>query len=522
MHLTLLQRLGRGVTSSALGQIIAGLNSLLLVPLFLRAWGAEGYGQWLTLTALISYLKLLDLGGQSYVGNLLALAYARQDKTGFQQVLSTGVSLFTFICLGALVIIILLVSWPNNSFFGLAQPLNLNDRLVLASMSASLLLSIVGGVYVTVYRSTGRYARGAMVGNLIGLVILGTSAGMLLAKVQPGVFAVGLLGQNIWNTLVVIWDTRRQIPESRGLSVSLVAARRGLGYLGDSFYFWLIALAGALNQQGLLLLLTSLVSPVAVALFATHRTVAGLLRYVSTLLQGPLWPEFSFLWAQKRHNDMERVIVTTTGLMLFSSGLGAIALYIFFPAIYPLWTGRTLAIQMPLFSLLLLQGVLMSGWVSASWSLMACNQHRTLAFLTLMNAIVTIISAVLLIAHMGTFGAVLASLIGDVTCGLLVTPWLTSRRLQISGWRIYRTNIVTLIVLVPFGIAAVWLSTFLAAPLALLGFSLLAIGLSYPALIFILGGNEVRILTSKLYQAISMIYLENRVRWQPTSRAENH
>ena len=40
----------------------------LLVPLFLRAWGADGYGGWLTLTAFVSYLGLLDLGGRTTSG----------------------------------------------------------------------------------------------------------------------------------------------------------------------------------------------------------------------------------------------------------------------------------------------------------------------------------------------------------------------------------------------------------------------------------------------------------------------
>lgn len=177
-------------------------------------------------------------------------------------------------------------------------------------------------------------------------------------------------------------------------------------------------------------------------------------------------------------------------------------LYIFFPIIYPLWTGRALTIQMPLFGLLLLQGVLTTGWVSAGWSLMACNQHRALALWTLLNALVTIACAVLLITPMGAFGAVLASLIGDVTCSLLVIPWLASRRLQISGRRIYGTIVFSLVALVPFGVLAALLSTFLTVPLALPAFCLLAVGLSYPALVFIVGGNEVKVLFRKLRQAM--------------------
>ena len=72
-----INRLSRGVASTALGQIISAAKSILLVPLFLSAWGADGYGKWLILTALVSYVSLIDLGGQLYIGNIIAQEYVK-------------------------------------------------------------------------------------------------------------------------------------------------------------------------------------------------------------------------------------------------------------------------------------------------------------------------------------------------------------------------------------------------------------------------------------------------------------
>lgn len=505
MNSTFSQRLGKGIASSALAQVIAGLNAFLLVPLFLRAWGAEGYGLWLALTALISYLSLLDLGGQSYVGNLLALAYTRQDKAEFRRVLSGGVSLFIFICLGVWIAVILLVSWPNLPFPGLGRALSFDERLVLICMSTLLLIAIPGGVYVTAYRSTGLFVRGTMVGNLMRLILLGISIGLLYLSANPGVYAAGMLGHGIVMTLVIIRDIQRQIPNCRRIHIGLGEARYGLTYLGGSLYFWLIALAGALNQQGLLLVLTALGSPVAVALFATHRTAAGLLRYVSTLLQGPLWPEFSFLWAQKRYSDMERVVVISTGLMMLSSGVVAIALYMFLPFIYPLWTGHALEVQMSLFGILLLQGVLATAWFGASLGLMACNHHQLLSGWMLLNALITIACAVLLVKPLGALGAALASLIGDITCSLIVIPWLTSQRLRISARQIYKTIIFSLLILTLFVAIVSILSAWLTEWLTLFVFGLVVTGLGYPALVFVLGQTEANNLANKLRRSVRSI-----------------
>src|SRR3990172_4082748 len=91
---TATRRLWRGFGSAALGQFIEVANVILLVPLFCRAWGAAKYGWWISLTALISYLSLLDFGGQNYIGNLLADSYIRKDEAQFRRWLSEGVSLF--------------------------------------------------------------------------------------------------------------------------------------------------------------------------------------------------------------------------------------------------------------------------------------------------------------------------------------------------------------------------------------------------------------------------------------------
>jgi O-antigen/teichoic acid export membrane protein len=501
MDATFTQRLLKGLASSALGQVIGGLNAILLVPLFLLAWGADGYGRWLSLTAMISYLSLLDLGGQSYIGNLLAVEYVKRDVASFRKILSAGLSLFVLLNLGVLLIVVLLAMIPQLPFPGLNRSMNLDERLVILFMSATLLISIPGGVYVTAYRATGLFARGTMVGNILRSVGLGLSAGLLYIHASPGIYAAGIFGHGILMTMAVIWDTQRQITQCRGVRISFTYAKEGMSYLGGSLYFWIMALAGAINQQGVLLLLTA-VSPVAVALFATHRTVAGLLRYISTLLQGPLWPEFSFLWAGKLYPKIERLVVTSTALSMLGSGVVAVLLYLFIPYIYPVWTGKKLDLHIPLLSVLLLQGVLAAGWYTVSWGLMASNQHRQLAVWMLLNALVTIILAALLVGRWGALGAAFASLIGDVSCGLLVIPWLTGRLLQISAKRIYSTMFLALFVLAVIAGAGTSLSPLLPKWLALSVFCLLTFGMIYPALIFILGAKETNDLVGQFLQSI--------------------
>ena len=51
-----------GSLVTVLGEGIGAIKHILLVPLFLWAWGKLVYGEWLTIYALVAYLPLIDLG----------------------------------------------------------------------------------------------------------------------------------------------------------------------------------------------------------------------------------------------------------------------------------------------------------------------------------------------------------------------------------------------------------------------------------------------------------------------------
>ncbi|MBX6360147.1 MAG: hypothetical protein IRZ03_08715 [Acidobacterium ailaaui] len=61
-----LRRIGKLFAANNLGQIITVLTQLLLPPAFLHAFGESLYGQWLALSAAISYLITFNYGLQTY------------------------------------------------------------------------------------------------------------------------------------------------------------------------------------------------------------------------------------------------------------------------------------------------------------------------------------------------------------------------------------------------------------------------------------------------------------------------
>lgn len=448
---TAASRLGWGLGSTVLGQIISAANAILLVPLFLRAWGGDGYGQWLTLTALVSYLTLLDFGGQSFIGNLMAREYVSGNEDGFVEKLSEGVSLFAMIAFLAFCLLGIILTLPGFSLPGHSVPLDLNERLVLLFMGAAFLIAVPGSVYITTYRATGLFARGTMVSNIVRSIGFLSYAAILALGVSPTIYAAGFLINSSIGTLVFIWDIRRKIPVSRRISLSLASAWAGRFHVSGSIHFWLLAVANGLKQQGVILVLAASLSPVIVALYATHRTITGLVNYVSMVMQAPVWPELTFLHAQERKDDLARTALLLVKLVVLLSTGAALVLLIFGPSIYPLWTGRKLQLQPTLLGLFLIQAILFSGWSTSGWSLLASNQHRNLAYSSLANAALTIIAAVILAPRFGVLGVALATLLGDVVCGAIIYPWLASHALGFQLRKMYEAILVPCLAVMPVG-----------------------------------------------------------------------
>ncbi len=434
-----LRRLLIGIGSSGMSQVIAAAQPIFLVPLFLRAWGAEGYGRWLVLTAMVSYLSMLDFGGQNFIGNLLAIDYAQGKKEAFSKKLSEGVSLFLFIAFVVLVfLVILLFGLMNSSLPILGNVLSSEERWIILFLGSNFLISIPAGVYVTAYRASGLFVRGTMIGNVLRIFHLTVSSFLLYHSASPLVYAVVFWIAGVVGTIVIVWDSRRVITACHHIRVGLAEAKRGKQYLQGALHFWILALSNGLNQQGVLLVLAVFASPATVALYATHRTAAGLVGYVGNILQAPLWPELSFMWAQNRREDLRKVLLLSISLVMLFSGVAALVMWVFLPFIYPAWTGKQLQIQPALFAVFLFQGALAAGWLTSGWSLLAANEHRILARWSLANAVVTVLLSFLLAPKHGAVGVALATLFGDMLCGLLIYPKLVAHFMNLTVWQVYR------------------------------------------------------------------------------------
>lgn len=464
--------------------MLAAAQAFLLVPFFLRAWGADLYGAWVALVALTSYLMLLELGGQGYMGNLLGERFARGDAAGFTKLFSEGVSLFALVgAAGATLVTVgvAIALAPGTSIIGI--DVTLDVAAVILLLAAAQLLGVVGGMYNAAFRGAGLYARGVMVGNIVRLAGLVLSLGLLAVGAPPLVYALGLFAQAAVGTSVLHYFAYRAIDAVRGLRVSLANARDGWQHLRGSIYFALLSAAQGVVPQALVLVLATGAASAEVAAFSTHRTLVGLVTYVIVLLQGPLVPELTFLWGHGRADRFRALSFLGVRIGIVACGLVAAGVWLVAPAFFPLWTDGAIPVDGVLLALLLAHGTLAVAYTAATWPLISTNRHRELAKLAALSALLTVGVAAILVPIWGPRGAAAAALAADGGFGILVYPLLASRALGARASLVYRQVAAalllvalmggvayTLVVVLPFGLLALalaLLATLLAAaPLA--------------------------------------------------------
>jgi O-antigen/teichoic acid export membrane protein len=331
-----------------------------------------------------------------------------------------------------------------------------------------------------------------MVGNVGRLASAVVFATILLIGASQSAYAVATLLLGGGMTGVIIWDTRRRIAACNQVRLSLTRVRQGWKNLGGgALWFWLMALSAALNQQGISLVLAAATSPAVVALYATHRTLANIPGYVFLLLQAPLSPELTQLWANGRKSDMSYLTFLALRATVCLTGTIALLIWVSAPVLFSRWTAGRLLLDPVLLLILLLQAVLSAAWSVTAWPVLTTNHHRGVSSWTLVNAVVSISLAAILARPYGHRGVAIASLTGDVLCGLIVFPTISARFLGVSVRTVIGHMSASAAGLLPLGLLAVIARRLWEGWPAVLAFSLSGLVISYPTLLLAIGKSNL-------------------------------
>ena len=413
-------RVSRSVSALSLGAAINILTQISVVPLGLYIWGKIRYGEWVSLTGLITLLKVTDLGLQTFVVNNLCASYVQGDKERMQQSLNSAIKVqCAMIAILLLAVASILLTFPPDRTLNFQTIGGFELFAVLMLLAIEILIGVPMGVIAGVYRASGRLTRGAMIGNVQQLLLVASTCALIAGHQSFATLAATRVTIAIGISFFILNDLRKLYP---WLHISPPAGfwRAGAKMIIPGLFFLAVPLADYLANQFTLLVLQKNLDGGEVSRLATHRTVVNLAQMVSGLLANAIWPELTALYALSHKEQLRKAHRSFVKLNMWMVAVATFGMLPFVSLIYPSWTAGRLTIEKATLTFLIIKTLFWGMWSASMVVLLATNRQKKVALIILGAAILTSTMSIILVPQMGISGAALASLLGDV----LLPAWL--------------------------------------------------------------------------------------------------
>lgn len=414
----MIKRLTHGTAVTLMRQVINVAGQLLLIPLYLKFWGDQLYGEWQLLSAAIAYVTLLDFGVQTFAVNRMNQCYAREDLPELRRVFHTALHLsMTVSGAAGLILIGLITLIPVESWFHLEQTGRQTAMVALAALAFQFTCSLPAGVIGGVYRAIGEYSRDVLFNNIQRASVITATALLLMNGGGIVTIAIAQLTGLLAHIAFVQWDLRRRHPEVR-IGISGRDRRLGWSFIGPSGLFFLMQISMALTLQGTTLLIGAVAGAGVVAVFVALRALANCIPQVAQALGATLWPELTALEAKKDYRRLGEAYVLASKLLLGFALTAGVFLHFTAPDIVQWWTSGRLHFDSNLMNALILLQICQAWYLTSNVLLGSSNNHKRLAICQLLSSAAGLTVGAILGRRFGA-GAVLWSLVGAevaITC----------------------------------------------------------------------------------------------------------
>lgn len=330
--------------AASLGQLLNILNQLALVPLYIKIWGPQLYGEWLILSAAPSVIAMAgDLGFGTVAANEMNIAVARQDKGYalriFQNnwIVITSFSLIFFLGAG-----LVLSAVSVRDSLHIYQITNSDAKIIIALFLGNLLLMQQNGLLLAALRCDGNYVLGMVLGNISKIIELTLLAVLLLVyHAQPLTIVLAIVSVMlltvIANRVVVFMRSPWIKYGTQEFSMPLIKEQTPIALSFLSF-----PITQALSIQGAIILVGYLLGPAYVVVLSTTRTFMNVIKQVVSVVNASIWPELTTAYGQDDLVKFQTIFVRAVQVILVVVLGFNLSIWLIGKPIYLFWTKHKL------------------------------------------------------------------------------------------------------------------------------------------------------------------------------------
>jgi O-antigen/teichoic acid export membrane protein len=316
-------------------QLVVTAQQILLPPAFIAVYGKSGYGQWLALSAAISYLGTFNYGLQTYTNMQMAIHYNRGEVRACQETQSAGLRvLLGALALVALVLLVIFIM-PLASWLRLTIP-NREAQWTLYLLGMQLMANMLFGFFSGSFLVFNQAHRGQHYSNINQLICMLAIVGLVLLHQPFPLIVAGQLAVTLVTATLVAFDLSRRCPDLRPRLSHWKKGALG-SILKPSSQYMLLASSNLLAYQVPIILMQRLLGPTVVVIYSVSRTVYSMSRRLLYVVTNSLSAEITTVYGRqdwpaltKLYRLSERVILLLTPPVTFGAMLAT-------PVLLKLW-----------------------------------------------------------------------------------------------------------------------------------------------------------------------------------------
>lgn len=429
-----------------LNQMVGVLSKLVLVPLFIQAWGIQIYADWIFITTLASYLSFIELGSNIFIINKLTELFSEKKFSEYNKYLSTSIIVYGFIVTIALILLAIFPALMN--LFSNKTKLDVH---LFTIYGAYVLLQIPLNFIIGIYRSILQVSRSTTILLSTSLVNLMLSITLLAGRMQPLLFSLAQILMTIALIIFISINLNSVLRQNIGFKVlhlsSNFSVTTAKSFVMPSMAFSSVNFLQQILAQGPVILLNIISTAEAVVMFATIRTMVNAIKTVIGSFVNSAWPFLTANSNLDRIGSLKSLYCKVQLVNQFVGLSGFVSLLYIGKTIFLEWTINKLTITNYQYGFILF-GMLIQAFCIAPITLfLSTNRADKLIAPLVCSAVLTLVLPLVCYKMFNLDGF----LVGLATVDLLMFC-LLNLSVEKLYFKLYSLNVVNLIVFAPISI----------------------------------------------------------------------
>jgi O-antigen/teichoic acid export membrane protein len=411
--------------------------SLMLVPMTINYVNPLKYGIWLTLSSVISWISLFDLGFANGLRNKLAEAKASNNFEIAQHFVSTTYAALTVIFLFIWILFAIInpfLNWSKilNTPAALENELSTLSIIFIGAFCVQAVLKIINFILIA-DQYPAKAAFWDMIGQFLSLIsiwilIKTTSESLIFLGIALGI--VPLISVIISSVYCFRNNYKYLRPRFKFVKMKYARSILTLG-----FKFFLLQVGTLIIYQTTNIIIAQLSTPEQVTVYNIAYRYFSILFMIFTIIITPFWSSFTDAYIKR---DVRWMKSTTQKLKLLFFGLAALGIVMLLLSgwIYKIWIGTSVSIPFSV-SLSVLLYIIVLIWSQLfTFPINGIGKVQLQLYITIFESIVNIPIALILGSHFGINGIIIAPVI-SLSLRVILAPIQLKKLINYNAYNLW-------------------------------------------------------------------------------------